>query len=852
VLFVGTALGTAAWMRWPAMDTANELSLPTPVDEVATRKDRHGDPLPAHALARLGTVRFRHDWTLYASAVSPDGRLVAGGGNESVQVWDAQTGRALQRLSGFHNGVSALAFSPDSKVLAGYGHSRKLRLIDMATGQSLKDVDLEDVAVSNSYTPSHVYFLSPRRLLLLHDGGEPLVRLFDVPTAKTIRRFPSEGRHLYDVAVSPDGQLLAVAEETGTVRVWDVKSGKEHRVLKKHKGTDGSLAFAPDGKTLATGGLEGDACLWDLASGALKHTLAARIAEFTWTDSDGKKHVQRNLPLGGVRSVSFSPKGDRLVTSHGYWHVLWDPATGKEVRRISRATTGAARFLPDGKTLLVGGTERSHENTLHFLDATTGEPLQRFDGHDSRVEAVAYSSDGKYVATAEEGGSASVRVWEVASRRVIFEQGHPHRGRASALAFKPQGDVLASGHGREVLFWDFKTGKLLRTFPGHKHIHMALAFSPDGRRLASGSYDGTVRVWDVEGGKELQNFRVEKEIAWAIAFSPDLRWAASGDQATRTIHLWDLDTGKEWKPLPRGGGGGIRLAFSPDSRTLLEAGGIASLFLWDVASGERRATIRTTNPAWSLAFAPDGRRLAVGVLVASRRMAKAEPSRGPVELFDLPTQTSLATLQGHDGSVYGVAFSPDGRTLVSASADTTALLWDVSSSHASRAALTAEQRAACWDDLAESADQAYPSLWKLADDTGTVELIRSALRPAPTLPAPGELTRWFGDLASEQPAVRSSALDRLGKLGHGVEGELRKALAANPAGELRRNLEILLRQIERYRLRRLRAVEVLEHMNTPAARALLEDLVRDQPTTEHGREAKETLGRLARKPVRAS
>jgi WD40 repeat protein len=362
--------------------------------------------------------------------------------------------------------------------------------------------------------------------------------------------------------------------------------------------------------------------------------------------------------------------------------------------------------------------------------------------------------------------------------------------------------------------------------------------------------DGTVRLWDLASGKELQNFGCEKGKPFTIAFSPDLRLAASADQIDTTIRLWDTATGKEWKRLKRGGMNIFRLAFSPDGRTLLEAGGVPSLFLWEVCSGQLRRSVPLPGPMGTAAYSPDGRRIAVAEYQPGPPAPRDPNARDLIRILDLSRNRHVSSLSGHAGSIHALGFSPDSRTLASGSDDTTALLWDVGALDSPRqpVALTPDQRAACWADLAGGAERAYACMWKLVEDEGAVAYLRTVLRPVSAPPDAAVFARLLADLDSDQFAVRSRASEQLAALGPAAEGALRKALTDKRSAEVRRSLEGLLRALEGQRVRYGRAIEALEWMNTSEARRLLEALTRGAADAWLTQEAKISLQRLAGRP----
>ena len=241
-----------------------------------------------------------------------------------------------------------------------------------------------------------------------------------------------------------------------------------------------------------------------------------------------------------------------------------------------------------------------------------------------------------------------------------------HTETVLSAAFSSDGKTLASGsEDNTIKLWDVATGKERFTLKGHTQPVWSVAFSPDGMTLASGSWDGTTKLWDVATGKERASLLGPG--GWAVscvAFSPDGKLLASGSES-KTIQLWDVATGKKGTTL-HGHTGWVRsVAFSPDGKLLASGGHDMTVRVWDVAAGKEKAAFKGhTNAVWSVVFSPDGKTLASG---GSDKIIR----------WDMATYKEQATLKGHTGGVQAVAYSPDGQTLASASGDQTIKLWDV-------------------------------------------------------------------------------------------------------------------------------------------------------------------------------
>ncbi len=819
---------------------------PTNEKEAKAGVDLYGDPLPPGAVARLGTVRFRYPMPLTACAVSPDGRIIAGANSYGFQLWDAETGRRLHNLPDLLGEVAALAFSPDSKVLATYiFYYDKLRFHDVVTGKMVKEYDQNKIGEKGkSYTSHYLGYLPDGKHLLLKNGRESSVHLLDAASGEEVRTFLSKGNILYAVASSPDGKMLAVVDENSNVLVREMATGKEMFSIASGEAKFLTVTFAPNSKTLATEDFNGNARLWEASTGKLLHILDARLDK-------------RSVPDPLTWSLSFSPDGKTLAASFLTSTVIWDTTTGKEIRRLKLPHAGKVAYLPDGKSFMVGGGWNQDIHGLSFIDATTGKSCRPFDGHQSGIVAVAISADGQFVATADSGPDGKFRIWDKKTGKIVNHEDSTHRWLKD-LAFNPNGDILAVSHDEGITLWDLNTGKQARTLPGKWDL--SLTFSNDGSKLASfDCYHGYIRIHDTFSGKELRNFNPKTDYynpgtIGRPAFSPDLRFAASFNKDQSGITLWDLATGKELRRFPSGNepNWGM-LRFSSDCRTLLRTGANGRIYVWEIASGELRQSSPTApGSALAVAFSHDGHSIAISN-GGQQNPSGDIPRKMPVEIqnYDVVQNRFISKLTGHEGRIDALSYSPDDRVLASGSHDTTVLLWDIAASKKPDPgiSLSDEERAANWTQLSGAAEQAYTAIWKLVADKETVNLLRENLKPAnvPSAETEKQVRLLVADLGSEQFAVRSQATKQLAKIGTTIEEELRKTLKAELTPETRGRIEDVLASIMKEHLRNVRAVEVLEHINTRAARHLLETLAKGRADARLTREAKESLERLTKR-----
>jgi RNA polymerase sigma factor (sigma-70 family) len=812
-----------------APPAAKAVAEPKKPQAPPVRTDRYGDPLPDGAIARLGTVRWRHGVTVFALAYSPDGkRIVTAGVSRALVLWDAATGKEL-RVFPSHGQPRGVAFSPDGKLIATTQKSGELW--DAATGKIVREL-------KNPQGVSALAF-APDSKILATASFDDAVHLWDLAGGEKKHRIDCGQGRIRAVAFTPDGKLLASAGSDGTIRLWDTVAFKEVRRITTPKKEIWSVVFSPDGKQLASASKEDPPRLWDVLTGR-------EVRAF------GDKQ-------GGFWPLAFSPDGKLLASGYldGTFR-LWEVASGDEKRhwRAGWGVPRSAAFSPDGKTL---ATAVLLDSGIRLWDVATGRERDSSEDHRGRIPLLRFSSDKKTLISA--GFDRTVLRWDLATQT-------PHRmltwttESLDGFALFPHANTLAVGSYKtgEVWQWDVRTGTSVK-LPGmpSKDIEQrhTIAFSPDGRLLAWGKNDeALLHIWDVRAAKEIRQIKLSgfrRVSLLHLLFSPDGKTLACGIFSFGgevTLRLWDVANGKERRVFDNQGAGINPDAFSPDGKVLATAmdppGSKHTLvLLFDMTTGKELCRYVGHTRVGAVAFSPDGKLVVSG---------GSDDEDNSIHIWEAATGRLIRRFVGHHSWVQAVTFAADGLTVASSAGDSTILLWDITGRQKDGKlrplVLSSGQLEACWSALAnEDAAKAYDAVWAFtAAPEQAVPFLRKHLTPVPR-PDVKAVSRHIADLDSEDFALRQRATEELSKLGDTITAALQKGLADKPSLEMRRRIQQLLDQARDWtaeRLRVHRAIQALEHINTRSARELLQALAGGTAQAQRTEEAKAALRRLKR------
>ena len=647
-------------------------------------------------------VQTGHSGKISSMAYSPNGKLIASGGwDQTVRLWEVETGNEVRVFSGLKTNVGALAFSPDGKVLAAEAYF-SLKLWDVATGQELTP------PIAQNWNVSSVVFSRDGQMVAA-GSNDQTTRVWDVKSGKELWKFgdvkgytvePNGVGHIPEeavkaVAFSPTENILASASSDGKIRLFNITNGTLSRTLAGHTSPISSILYSSDGKRLVSASETGIR-IWNADNGDLisdpgsnaiydsaKSITSIALSPdgdtlcvldgnggLTLYSLDGKRKPKslQSKSGGTFDLVAFGTDGETFATAgsgiFGNAEIrLWDKAEGKELRTLTGNANKiyAMGLSPDGSKLAVA----DDYSTINIWNASRNDPLKSVNtesGHDVKTIAsgstgfssIAFSPDSQSLAVGSIGGT-EIFDSDTGTLRVKLEKakvdyaGHP-------LAFTPDGKSIAVAGPDDFSLWDLQSASIVRTFGRYSLENwltrpMSIAVDQSGKYLAGGSTDGVTRLWDLNSGNEIRTLCVQKEPITSVAFSPDGKFLATSAKLGNYT-VCDVKTGNPILGFEEGAGSlnVEQVAFSPDSAKIAAVDIFGKIRIWDLKTSKLESTFAgqaDSGAKQSIAFSPNGK-----VLFSISGRAKIDAW----SLADNRKSASLVTIGKSDWAVV----TPDG------------------------------------------------------------------------------------------------------------------------------------------------------------------------------------------------
>ncbi len=860
---------------------------PDVAEKEQKRVDLYGEPLPPGAIARMGTIQFRHPHHKNKDYSEPS-------------VW--------------------VAFSPDGKVIATSSWEDRLRLWNANTGRLLLEIEESGGIGLPVFSPDGRFIAATLAYYSAHEGSKSYACLWDAKTGKLAHRFlPTIGTRLdvRDLLFSPDSKLLAMTDEKGAIYLWNANAGKQVAVLAQPgwNAPMAFIAFSADGKTLVTVPYEpGKVWHWDIGRSVISKVISFDENEETkgWRLSKQGRTEDWKLSNDG-RTLACRFPSDRIVR-------LLDTSNGKVRCRLQQevdATYGNIAFTPDGRFMatLEHTDADDRKMIVSLCDTETGKLKQQFKIPSQRTRNFIFSPDGSRIIV----GGWHNYMYDVATGKELLRK-PAHEGSITALAFTADSSTLISGSVDGMIgIWDAASGKSRHFIEGHRSgCVTGLAIVPAGSTFVSCGQDGIIRLIDWRSGIEVRHFGFNDDLRQFR----DLKVSSDGKTLTSQIytgreskespfHSWDLATGKLLGSHPKSSDANVsdlttdgkyfigmkyltegrnstsvelrelasgKLVFTaletdtfwsqqnlltPGGRLLIDTIAHATptghyvhpaIHLRELATGAERLCIVTKEDGFhyeKIALSPDGR------ILATARFEKI------LQLWDLHTGKELLRRSGYADSVAEMTVSPNGKFLATGHGDGSIFVWDISllQDNPSRMTRSAKELDSWWKDLAGvDATKAHTAIGNLVEvPEQAVGLFKERLRPARDNSE--RIARLIAQLDDDKFAIRQAASKELETLRSEAEAAPRRAHKENKSTEVQTRIERILEQpviqVRDPKLTQgIRAVEVLEYIATgnadesrQAAINLLKNLTGGAPQARLTLDATAALRRLEmRKP----
>jgi WD40 repeat protein len=650
-------------------------------------------------IVTIGQLGLRTNTAVF----SPDGKQFAAITGESltIQVWDAANGQEVAAIAASEHRIDAFSYGSGGKNII-YREGGAIKVFDLAGKRQLRSFPVKNgyssymgssfspdgkryaqfpldqdkfeqghVTVYDTETGREMYTLehndqfsaidhSPDGKYIMTAAWDKVITIREAESGRGLRTFEAAlKRGLMDITYSPDGRRVAYLGDHSKIVIVDAETFRELTVI---GGTTSPVTSLYTGETnrIIAGVSDTDTLhQWDMETGRRLWTVAGiKYPSLYFFPSPNKRYFiaiteTSNRKAGANDIKLFDMESGRLIRT---WQngrsidteqILWSP----DSRRIT-----AYYYTSSGREDI--RPEYWHRDTCLFdiWDVETGQRVSTFQhSFQSPVLGESFSPDGKRILYRFED---SVQIWDAGSDKKLFSID----GYFGLPLWSPDSRRIAAGSGDGIKIWDAETGAAVRTITGHTEYVNEARYSPDGRRIVSCADDKLLKIWDAETGREIRSLSGHTDLIIAAAWSPDGRRIASGSAAQeKTIRIWDAESGRTLRTITGQGGRINALAYSPDGKKIaavtLEDRAVK---LYDVETGRLIKNIPVENNAGacSLAWSPDGKRLATGAVYGGE-----DDYGNHLEIWNAETGENIRTTR-EGGSILSLAFTPDGRRIV--------------------------------------------------------------------------------------------------------------------------------------------------------------------------------------------
>lgn len=462
-----------------------------------------------------------HQARVWSVAFSPDGQTLAScSEDQTIKLWDWQTGECLKTFTGHQGWVKAIAFSTNGQYLASGSFDYTVKVWEVATGTCLRTL------YGHTNTVTTVAF-QPDAPILASSSYDQTLKLWNVETGHCVRTLQGHSNRVWSVAFSPTGKWLASGGDDHAAKLWDVKTGQCMKTIKGHTNAVMAIALNASGDHLASGHEDQRIRLWDTATEQCVRTLHGH-RDRVWSVAF---HPQPDHAVDAITLASGS--ADRTIK-------LWNWQTGQCLQTLHGHSSWiwSVAFHPKGHLLASG----SYDRTIKLWDSEAGKCIQTLEGHTAPVVSVAFSHCGEWLASSSY--DTTIKLWHVQTGECCKTL-TGHSNSVWQINFSPDGQELVSGSfDQTIKHWQISTGECLQTLTGHTGAVVTVIYSRDGKYLISGGFDQTVRLWEIASGTCLQVMPGHTGLVSMLAGHsvPDAPTAIFSGSFDETIKVWDLDT----------------------------------------------------------------------------------------------------------------------------------------------------------------------------------------------------------------------------------------------------------------------------------------------------------------------